>query len=159
VPGIRRHTPAPPPHRPHDRAGTCAQAVGLPQGRHRVTSRIRTRPCRVSSSRLQSFPFSISLSPADYTWDMRAPAHGRHAALAAIFATLAVAAAAQQKPLTIDDIYDPDGRMNFNGSAPSDLSWADPSHFLWPRDAAAGIGVDWLSVDARSGAERPLFDT
>src|SRR3989442_1188716 len=73
--------------------------------------------------------------------------------LAALFANVA---AAQQRLLTIDDIYDPATRINFSGSAPVDLSWIDGTHYAQPR--TAGGGLTWMSVDAVSGNERPLFD-
>ena len=75
------------------------------------------------------------------------------AALVALFANVA---AAQQRLLTIDDIYDPATRINFSGSAPVDLSWIDGTHYAQPR--TAGGGLTWMSVDAVSGNERPLFD-
>src|SRR5712692_3473289 len=70
----------------------------------------------------------------------------------------APAAAAQQKLLTIDDIYDPAKRVTFSGTPPSGLTWIDPSHYVWTRAAATGGGVDWMKVDAVSGTGQPLFD-
>jgi dipeptidyl-peptidase-4 len=65
----------------------------------------------------------------------------------------AQAVTAQQRLLTIDDIYDPSTRVNFGGNAPTDLSWIDGTHYA--QFASAGT---WISVDATSGSERPLFD-
>ena len=72
---------------------------------------------------------------------------------------LASAAHAQQRPLTLDDIYDPDTRVNFNGNPPAALAWIDQSHYAWPRQAGGRGNVDWLTVDAATGNARPLFDT
>src|SRR5262245_35391996 len=64
-------------------------------------------------------------------------------------------AMAQQRLLTIDDIYDPSTRVNFSGNAPTDLSWIDGTHYA---DFGAGGSTTWMSVDAVSGSQRPLFD-
>jgi dipeptidyl-peptidase-4 len=78
--------------------------------------------------------------------------------LTAALILVSTAATAQQKLLTIDDIYDPAKRVNFSGTPPSGLTWIDPSHYVWTRAAASGGGVDWLKVDAVSGNAQPLFD-
>jgi dipeptidyl-peptidase-4 len=66
-------------------------------------------------------------------------------------------AAAQQKPLTIDLIYGED-RVDFSGSPPSDVVWANESTYIWARRAPNGREYDWLSVDAATGRTTPLFD-
>jgi dipeptidyl-peptidase-4 len=70
----------------------------------------------------------------------------------------AVPAAAQVRPLTLDDIYDPGRKIDFTGGAPAGLIWISDTHYIWPRPAAQGDGVDWLKVDAVSGSAEPLFD-
>src|SRR5687767_15069691 len=65
-------------------------------------------------------------------------------------------AVAQQRVLTIDDIYDPSMRVNFSGNSIGELSWIDGTRYLQAR--TAGSGLSWIVVDAASGAERPLFD-
>jgi dipeptidyl-peptidase-4 len=70
--------------------------------------------------------------------------------------TYSVQAAAQQKLLTIDDIYDSATRVKFSGNPATGLVWTDASHYAWAR--AAGSGVDWMSVDAAGGGAQPLFD-
>src|SRR5204863_3799693 len=70
---------------------------------------------------------------------------------------LSISAAAQQKPLTLDDIYDPVKRVNFSGTT-SNVTWMDGAHYVWARPAAGGAGVDWMKVDAVSGTPQPLFD-
>jgi dipeptidyl-peptidase-4 len=67
------------------------------------------------------------------------------------------AVAAQQKALTLDDIYDPTTRVSFSGSPVTNLSWIDRTRYAWPRSTAGG--TEWMSVDAISGSVRPLFDT
>lgn len=74
----------------------------------------------------------------------------------ALVALAAAVASAQQKPLTIDDLYDPGRRVAFGGHPVSGLAWIDASHYAWPKPA--GDGVDWERVDAATGAETPLFD-
>jgi dipeptidyl-peptidase 4 len=64
--------------------------------------------------------------------------------------------AAQQKPLTLDDIYDPDKRIRFSGSPSPAISWIDSTHYAWPRSGSQG--VEWTKVDVQTGAETPLFD-
>ena len=69
------------------------------------------------------------------------------------------AAAAQQKTLTLDDIYGPGGGR-FYGRASAQLTflenpWVDDAHYLWPGDDPVS---PWLKVDAVSGAAEPLFN-
>lgn len=67
-------------------------------------------------------------------------------------------AAAQARPLTIDDLYDPDRRIDFSGKAPAGFTWISDTHYLWPKPAETGTGVEWLKVTAATGATEPLFD-
>jgi dipeptidyl-peptidase-4 len=67
-------------------------------------------------------------------------------------------AAAQVRPLTLDDIYDPDRRVDFSGAAPSGLTWISESHYVWPRPATKDGEVEWVRVDAATGNAEPLFD-
>ncbi|MGE3277539.1 MAG: S9 family peptidase [Vicinamibacterales bacterium] len=67
-------------------------------------------------------------------------------------------AAAQTRPLTIDDLYDPVARIDFSGNAPGGFEWLSDTEYAWPRRSDAGSGVDWLRVTAATGASRPLFD-
>jgi len=62
---------------------------------------------------------------------------------------------AQQRTLTLDDIYSPTTRINFSGAVPSGLAWIDGSHLAWPRNI--GAGVTWTALDV-DGAERDLFE-
>jgi dipeptidyl-peptidase-4 len=65
------------------------------------------------------------------------------------------AAAAQQKPLTIDVAYDPDKKVEFGGSPATGLAWVSDTHFLWPKGSAP---VELLKVDAATGRSEPFFD-
>ena len=82
----------------------------------------------------------------------------RRAWLAAVLLLVSTAAPAQQKLLTLDDIYDPDTRVNFSGNPPAALAWIDASHYGSARNGSANGGVDWLKVDAATGVAQPLFD-
>jgi len=72
------------------------------------------------------------------------------------FLLIGTAAGAQQKRLTLDDIFDPLTRVRFSGSPPAGLTWIDASHYAWPHEAADGRGVEWMKVDA-AGTREPLF--
>jgi dipeptidyl-peptidase-4 len=76
--------------------------------------------------------------------------------VAALF--LSSAARAEQKRLTIDDIYDPEKKLDFTGSPPAKLSWLDDAHYLWPKADAKGKTYDLLRVEAATGRTEPLFD-
>lgn len=77
---------------------------------------------------------------------------------AAVLAVLVGAplAEAQQRLLSIDDIYDPATRVNFSGNASADVRWVDGTRYLVPR--ASNGGTSWIVVDAATGSERTLFE-
>ncbi|MBA2338898.1 MAG: DPP IV N-terminal domain-containing protein [Pyrinomonadaceae bacterium] len=73
------------------------------------------------------------------------------------FLLLHSAAHAQQKLLTIDDIFDPKTRVNFSGSAPTILGWTTDGQFYLQRNndpQAAPI----LKVNALTGESASLYD-
>jgi dipeptidyl-peptidase-4 len=78
------------------------------------------------------------------------------AALAVLLAALP--AAAQQKPLTLDDIYDPQKKVDFGGQPMTGLSWINDTHYLWPRTDPASQVTETMKVDALTGRAEPLFD-
>jgi dipeptidyl-peptidase-4 len=85
---------------------------------------------------------------------------GRASALAAAL-LLCGPAQAQEKRLTIDDIYDPEKRADFTGNPPNPatLVWVDDDHYLWPKpDPKAPKSAEWLRVRASTGKTEPLFD-
>jgi dipeptidyl-peptidase-4 len=64
--------------------------------------------------------------------------------------------AAQTRALTVDDLYDPQRRIDFSGGAPSGFAWLSDTHYVWARPATGG--VDWVKVEAATGQTGPLFD-
>ncbi len=79
--------------------------------------------------------------------------------IALFISSAANLAAAQQKLLTIDDIYDTDKRVNFTGTPASGFTWIDATHYAWPKSSNGNrSSVDWTRVDAVSGNGQPLFD-
>src|SRR5215207_9726861 len=77
--------------------------------------------------------------------------------LCALLLLCPAAARAQQKLLTIDDIYDPAKKVSFSGTAVSGLEWLkDGEHYLQSRKAEGG-GV-LMRVNARTGQAAPFFD-
>jgi dipeptidyl-peptidase-4 len=71
---------------------------------------------------------------------------------------VSAAALAQQRSLTIDEIYNPDQRVDFSGRTPSGLTWLDDTHYLQrERDPANGSNR-LLSVEADTGESEPLID-
>ena len=65
---------------------------------------------------------------------------------------------AQQKLLTLDDIYGPADRVNFSGTPAPQATWIDGGHYAWPRPQTDSQLVDWVSVAAATGDASPLFD-
>jgi dipeptidyl-peptidase-4 len=65
---------------------------------------------------------------------------------------------AQQKPLTLDDIYGVTTRANFSGTPVPAFAWIDGDRYAWPRPAGERGVVDWMTVAAATGAAAPLFD-
>jgi len=82
----------------------------------------------------------------------------RGAWLALACVLTAAPAAAQQKLLTLDDIYGVTTRVNFSGAPVPTFAWIDGDHYAWPRPAGERGVVDWMSVTAGAGASVPLFD-
>src|SRR4029453_1151380 len=65
---------------------------------------------------------------------------------------------AQQKPLTLEAIFDPQKKVEFGGTPVTGLVWLSDTHYLWPKaDRAAGT-VENLKVDAVTGQAVPFFD-
>lgn len=79
--------------------------------------------------------------------------------LTAIFVLLCLPSrlGAQDKLLTLDDLYDPKTKINFSGSPPTGLRWLrDGEHYLH-RKTEEGT-TTWLKVHALTGESRPFFD-
>ncbi|MBC7929319.1 MAG: DPP IV N-terminal domain-containing protein, partial [Rubrivivax sp.] len=68
-----------------------------------------------------------------------------------------VAAWAQGRLLTIDDIFDPVKKIEFGGSPPADLKWLnDGEHYLQGKKDAGVTRL--MKVNARTGEAIPFFD-
>lgn len=66
---------------------------------------------------------------------------------------------AQNKQLTIDDIYDPQKQINFNGALPRITKWLDDKHYL-QFNTNPNLGpTGFLRVNAESGKAEVLFDS
>jgi dipeptidyl-peptidase 4 len=63
-------------------------------------------------------------------------------------------AGAQQKPLTIDAIYDPQAKAEFGGTPVSGLAWLSDTHYL----QAGAAGAVPLKVEAATGKSEPIFE-
>ncbi len=88
----------------------------------------------------------------------------------AVLCVTPTVAAAQTKPLTVEEIYGYEGWKRLNGSQAAMMTWApagDPwisdTDHLWPAPSEvespgqAAQNGPWLRVDALSGASRPLY--
>ena len=69
--------------------------------------------------------------------------------LGAMLAGCAAGAAAQRRPLTLDDLYDPSRRVNFSGPPLPALYWIDAQRYATSRTTPDG--PEWQAVDAASG--------
>src|SRR5437763_16456227 len=75
-------------------------------------------------------------------------------------------AAAQEKLLTVEDIYDPVKKVNFGGPPPASVEWLnDGKHYLqsrtehrWERGGVLILTTQLMKVDARTGEAGPFFD-
>ena len=77
---------------------------------------------------------------------------------AALLALLACApAAAQEKPLSLDALYDPASRVDFTGTAPRTLAWLGEDRLHWAKTDPRTRLTEHIVIDARSGARTPLF--
>ena len=67
-------------------------------------------------------------------------------------------AVAQQKLLSIDDLYDPETRIAFNGDPASGLTWISDTHYLQSRLNPADQRTELVKVEAITGETELLFD-
>ena len=77
--------------------------------------------------------------------------------LFAVATGIASFATAQPRRLSLDDVYDPSGRVNFGGATPPAITWIDAAHYMTPR--RNGETVTWSSVDAQTGAATPVLES
>jgi dipeptidyl-peptidase-4 len=115
--------------------------------------RPRVPPCPVTTfAGASAWPLRLG------QWRRLGAALGQASLLALLLATATLPAAAQQRRLTLDDLYDPQKKLNFTGNPPTDLVWLDETHYLWPRSEGEGRPVEWLKVEATTGRTEPWFD-
>lgn len=81
----------------------------------------------------------------------------RGGALLALALSLPAASLAQQKLLTLDDLYDPDKKIEFGGTPATGLVWLSDTHFLWPKTDPKSKTTELLRVEAATGKADPLF--
>lgn len=68
------------------------------------------------------------------------------------------AALAQEKTLTVEEIFHPAKKVNFSGTPPADVEWlADGEHYLQGRKGD-GVMTTLMKVNARTGEAVPFFD-
>ena len=72
--------------------------------------------------------------------------------------SLSLTAFSQQKLLTIDDIFDPAKRVNFNGTTPTVRWLKDGNHYLLVNDASRRDVPRLQKVNAATGEAVPFFD-
>ena len=63
----------------------------------------------------------------------------------------------QTRDLTIDEIFDPVRRVDFDGDPPQGLVWLDDEHYL-ERANRSNAGAPLFMVDAGTGQRAPFFD-
>ena len=67
-------------------------------------------------------------------------------------------AASQKKQLSIDDLYDPERKLDFQGQPALPSAWLDEEHYLVAHKDAKGSRATWMRVEAQSGREEPFGD-
>ena len=80
--------------------------------------------------------------------------------IAVFLLCVAAAASAQtaKRKLTIDDIYDRAKRIPVAAMEARSFTWADETHFYFPRTTATGEVTSFVLVDAVTGEQTALFD-
>src|SRR5262245_19601721 len=62
--------------------------------------------------------------------------------------------------LTLDVLYDPKNKINFDGAVPSDLIWfKDGVHYLHRRTDPKTQKTEWLKVHGATGVVTPFFQS
>jgi dipeptidyl-peptidase 4 len=77
--------------------------------------------------------------------------------LFAVATGIASVATAQPRRLSLDDLYDPSGRVNFSGATAPSITWIDAAHYVTSR--RNGETVTWSSVDVQTGATTPVLES
>ncbi len=75
------------------------------------------------------------------------------------FALLSAAALAQDKSITIDDLFDPVKRVNFSGNPPAGLRWLnDGAHYLQAKSDPETGSWQLLKINAQTGNATPFYN-
>jgi dipeptidyl-peptidase-4 len=89
----------------------------------------------------------------------------RACAIVCAFFLIAINAAAQERPLTLDDLYDPVKKLNFTGSVITVVGWLpDGKHYIERRgDTDRTVEgerrrMQFFKVNALTGQSEPFFD-
>jgi dipeptidyl-peptidase-4 len=80
------------------------------------------------------------------------------AVCAALLLSASARAQTPPKPLTLDVLYDPEGKADFSGSAPRDVTWIDDVRYHWTRTDPTTRRAEHFVGDADTGDARRLFD-
>jgi dipeptidyl-peptidase-4 len=62
------------------------------------------------------------------------------------------------KKLSIDEIYDPEKKILFDGSPQPDVIWIDDNHFIQRKTDSKSQSTDWLRVNVQTGETVPFID-
>jgi dipeptidyl-peptidase-4 len=62
------------------------------------------------------------------------------------------------KRLTIDDIYDPEKRINFDGTTYPDVIWCNDEYFLLRKTDSKTNRTEWMKISARTGESAAFYD-
>src|SRR5688500_2151484 len=130
---------------------------------------LRCRRCDVRGRRPDSVPDHQAAEESDarrliearYLLTIMKPMNTRLFRLSsALLLTLAssLTALAQQKLLTIDDIFDPAKKVNFNGTTQSVRWLKDVNHYLVTNEASRPDVPRLQKVTAATGHASPFFD-
>ena len=65
---------------------------------------------------------------------------------------------AQQRMLTVADLYDPDQRIDFDGTLPTGLTWLDNETYIARRLPGDPFESPFVRVDAIGGDRTALID-
>ncbi|GAC1439152.1 MAG: S9 family peptidase [Thermoanaerobaculia bacterium] len=76
----------------------------------------------------------------------------------ALLVALSGSAQSAKRRLTLDDIYDRAKRIPAAAAESHSFTWADETHFYFPRTSATGEVTSFVLVDAATGQQTALFD-
>jgi dipeptidyl-peptidase-4 len=83
----------------------------------------------------------------------------RAAALLVLGLALPATSPAQHRRLTLDDIYDPEKKLELGGTPATGLAWISDTHFLWPKSDPKTKATQLLRVEAATGKAEPFLSS